>query len=97
MRYANIGNNARRCRRTLGSRARNCVTLTRTTRPIGIPDRIHPYHLALNLTNRKRMPAGPGWPGPGLVVAVVSLFGDGPGWRRFRGGFVCVFGSHMIS
>ena len=34
----------------------------------------------LNLSNRKRMPAGPGWPGPGVVVAVVSLFGVGPGW-----------------
>ena len=45
----------------------------------------------LNLSSRKRMPAGPGWPGPGLVAAVVSLFGVGPGWYRFRGGFACLF------
>ena len=46
----------------------------------------------LTLSNRKRRPAGPGWPGSGLVVAVVSLFGVGPGWYRFRGGFarLCV-------
>ena len=39
------------------------------------------------------MPAGPGWPGSGLVVAAVSLFGVGPGWYRFRGGFarLCVW------
>ena len=39
------------------------------------------------------MPAGPGWPGSGLVVAVVSLFGVGPGWYRPRGGFarLCVW------
>ena len=34
----------------------------------------------LNLPNGKRMPAGPGWPGSGLVVALVSLCGVGPGW-----------------
>ena len=50
--------------------------------------------IALNLFNRKRMPAGPGW--PGLVVAVVSLFGVGPVYYRFRGGFVCVFGSVLL-
>ena len=32
------------------------------------------------------MPSGPGWIGPGLVLAAVLLFGVGPGgsWRRFR-------------
>ena len=93
MRYDNSGNKIRCCRGKVGGRARNCVTLTITIRPVGISDRIPPYPVVLNLPNRKRMPAGPGWPGSGLVVAVVSLFGVGPGWYRFRGGFarLCVW------
>ena len=42
------------------------------------------------------MPAAPGWPGPGFVAAVVSLFGVGPGWYRFCGGFVFVFWSVLL-
>ena len=34
------------------------------------------------------MPAGTGRPWPGLVVASVSFFGVGIGWRIFRGGLI---------
>ena len=35
--------------------------------------------MALELFNRKSMPAGPGWPRRGPVLAVVSLCVVGPG------------------